>query len=97
MANNYKTATVNWLAVTAVCIAAVMLPWKALTDGGWLMVALGPLGPLYWLLALIWVACVIYLVRLRKHLWVLITAPVVFYPVVVIGALLNSCYNGNCL
>jgi hypothetical protein len=85
------------LTAIAIGIAAVLPLWQAVTEYGWLGVAGGRFSFLFWAIILVWIICVVWVLRWRKRWWVLLTAPIVLYPLVMFGALLVGCARGDCL
>lgn len=71
--------------------------WSAAATYGWLELTVGPLWPIFWGLLLAWVACVTCVLRWRRRWWILITAPFVLHPVVLVAVLMFECARGNCL
>lgn len=92
-----KAIAANWLTAIAIGIAAVLPLWQAVTEYGWLGVAFGRLSLLFWAIVLLWILSVVCVLRWRRRWWVLLTAPIVLYPVVMSGALLGACARGDCL
>jgi len=92
-----KTTAANWLTAIAIGIAAVLPLWQAVTEYGWLGVAFGRRSLLFWAAVVVWIVCVVCVLRWRNRWWVLLTAPIVLYPVVMSGALLGACVKGDCL
>lgn len=92
-----KASAANWLAATAVVIAVALPGWQMVTEYGWFGVAFGDFAAVFWAVILVWVLCVVCVLRWQRRWWILITAPVVLYPVVMSGFLLGACAVGNCL
>lgn len=92
-----KTIAANWLTAIAIGIAAVLPLWQAMTEYGWLGIAFGRLSLLFWAVVLVWIVSVVCVLRWQRRWWVLLTAPIVLYPVVMSGALLGACTRGDCL
>jgi len=79
-------------------ILAVALPlWQTQFRYGWLEMALGGFAWLFWLGALAWAVLTAAAIRQHRAWWLLITAPLVLYPVVSAALLLVACAGGDCL
>ncbi|CAB3846076.1 hypothetical protein LMG26842_02588 [Achromobacter dolens] len=85
----------NRLTILLVTIfAAVAL---LLTRVDWLTLGLGRYFPAYWAAMLLWLACVVLVLRRQRRWWVLVTAPVVLYPAVMVGHFLIECSRKACI
>jgi hypothetical protein len=91
-----KASAANWLTAVAVAIAGALPVWQAVTEFGWLGIAFGRLSPVFWAMILIYIVCVACVLWWQRRWWVLITAPIVLYPVLMAGAVLGSCARGDC-
>ncbi|MGU3493879.1 hypothetical protein ACLBXM_07550 [Xanthobacteraceae bacterium A53D] len=92
-----KAKAGNRATAAALVIAAGLLVWQLVAEAG-------PLGPfingnivLFGPLLLVWLACVIAAIRWRRRWWLLVTAPVVLFPVAVVIAIIRACLDGRCL
>jgi len=92
-----KAKVANCLTVVAVAIAVTIPVWQAITKHGWLDLALGRLWPLFWVVVGVWIVCIVCALRWKRRWWLLVTAPLVLYPVAATGVLLAACASGNCL
>jgi hypothetical protein len=85
-----------WLSLPIVI--AVALPfWQSQFRYGWLEMALGSFAWLFWLAVLAWGVMTIAGIRRHRAWWLLITAPLVLYPVVMAALLFAACMGGDCL
>lgn len=95
MTGNPSTKPGNRLTILIfVILAAVAL---LLIGGDWLMVGLGPYFPAYWAAVLVWLVCVVLVIRRQRRWWVLSTAPIVLYPAVMAGYFLIECSRKACI
>ena len=62
-----------------------------------LEVSLGRLMALYWLGLAIWLVCVIRAIWTERRWWLLLTAPIAFYPAVIAILIIVACAHGNCI
>lgn len=76
-----------------VILAAVVLLMRV----DWLTVGLGPYFPAYWTAVLAWLVSVVLVIRRQRRWWVLVTAPVVLYPAVMVGYFLIECSRKACI
>ena len=77
-----------------VILAAVVL---LLMRVDWLTVGLGPYFPAYWTAVLAWLVSVVLVIWRQRRWWVLVTAPVVLYPAVMVGYFLIECSRKACI
>ena len=77
-----------------VILAAVVL---LLMRVDWLTVGLGPYFPAYWTAVLVWLVCVVLVIRRQRRWWVLVTALVVLYPAAMVGYFLIECSRKACI
>jgi hypothetical protein len=94
MADGATARTVDWYTVFACVIPAALVAWRAVAEYGWLSVAF---SFWYWVAVLAWIVCVVEAIRSRRRWWLLLTAPVPIYPMVLWVALMVSCLQGTCL
>ena len=80
-----------------VLIAAAMPLWQMQFRYGWLGMALGTWAWLFWTAVLTWLVCVVLAIKRFKGWWLLLTTPLVLFPVVMAGGLLAACATGDCL
>ena len=85
-----------WLLLPA--IIAVALPvWQTQFRYGWLEMAVGSFAWLFWIAVLAWGVLIAFAIRRHRAWWLLITAPLVLYPVGIAASLLIACAGGDCL
>ena len=89
--------TPSWLGLASVTIAASLFLGQAMVDGGWLEAFFGRLAVLFWAGEAVWLVVTILAVRKRRAWWALLASPLALYPLVMAGALLAACSQGNCL
>lgn len=77
--------------VTTAAVAALLL------GADWLMVALGPYLLAYWAVVLVWMVCVVCVIRRQRRWWVLGTALVVLYPAARMVGFLVECSQKACI
>jgi hypothetical protein len=75
------------MTAVAVLIAAAFPVWQSFTEYGWLGVVFGNFATAFWLAVLIWVGCVAGAIICARRWWVLLTAPIVLFPVFMSGLL----------
>lgn len=97
----FSTATKNvresWWLVLPVVIAVLLPIWQTQFRYGWLEMALGSFAWLFWIAVALWAALVFAAIRRKRAWWLLLTAPLVFYPVIMSVSLLAACATGDCL
>lgn len=96
MRDHGKIKRAHWLSGVAVAIAGVMLPWQMFAEDAWFGMAFGALSLVFWTLAVIWFVSVAYLLGWARRWWILITAPVVLFPIAMACTVLIQCARGNC-
>lgn len=74
-----------------------MFVWELVSGSGSLEITAGPAAALYWVAVLLWGLCVAYVVWRRRYGLILLTAPIVLYPALVVGLLLTACRMGDCI
>ena len=87
----------RWCLFLPIIIALAMPLWQTQFRGGWLEMALGSFGWLFWISVLAWGVLTAAAIRRHRSWWLLITAPLVLYPVVAAAWLLAACAGGDCL
>jgi hypothetical protein len=87
----------RWWLMLPVVIAVALALWQAQFRDGWLEMALGTFAWLFWIAVIAWGALTAAAIRQHRAWWLLITAPVLLYPVVMAVALLSACAGGDCL
>ena len=97
MASLDKAGVPDRAAIVAVAIAAALAAWQGIAQYGWLSVVFGSLAFVFWGAVLVWIACVVQVIRYQRRWWVLLTAPIVLYPVVMSALLIRACSQGTCL
>ncbi len=85
----------NRLMIPIFVATAVVVALLIRTD--WLMVALGPYFPVYWVVVLAWLVCVICAIRQQRRWWVLATGLVVLYPAARMVGFLVECSQKACI
>ncbi|MBB6252523.1 hypothetical protein FHS74_003083 [Nitrospirillum iridis] len=85
------------LTILAIAITVALLVWKSSVQYGWLEVTFGRCGVFFWLAALVWAISVTCVIRWQRRWWLLLTAPVVLYPVVAGVVFMAHCVQGDCL
>lgn len=83
--------------LTMLILVATAVVMALLLGADWLMVALGPYLPAYWAVVLVWMVCVVCVIRRQRRWWVLGTALVVLYPAVRMVGLLVECSQKACI
>lgn len=97
MTSDGRTSATNVATATALAIAIALPVRAAVADYGWLDLPFGTYALLFWFAVLIWGACVVATLLWRQRWWILLTAPVVLYPVGIAGLLIAACMRGDCL
>ena len=87
----------HWWLFLPVLIAVALPLWQTRFRYGWLEMALGDFAWLFWIAVLAWLVLVAVAIRRHRSWWLLITAPLVLYPVVMAVGLLAACAGGDCL
>jgi hypothetical protein len=87
----------RWWMVGPIIIAVALALWQTQFRDGWLEMALGRFARLFWIAVIGWGASTAAAIRRHRAWWLLITAPVVLYPVVMAAGLLLACAGGDCL
>ncbi len=85
------------LTALALLVAAAFPIRERFEEYGWLSMALGPSAPWVWLAVVAWIASVFLAIRWRGRWWLLLTAPIVFYPAYMVGVIIVGCTRGACL
>ncbi|WP_044563603.1 hypothetical protein [Azospirillum sp. B4] len=85
------------LTILAVAITAALPVWRFSVEYGWLEVAFGRFAMFFWLAVVAWVISVICAIRWQRRWWLLLTAPVVLYPVMGAAVFMAHCAQGDCL
>ena len=86
-----------WWLLPPIIIAVALPFWQAQLDDGWLEMALGGFAWLFWIAVVAWGVFTGMAIRRFQAWWLLITAPLVLYPVLMALVLLGACAQGNCL
>jgi hypothetical protein len=87
----------RWWLVLPIMIAVALPAWQTQLEYGWLEMALGRCAWLFWIAAAGWGALTAVAIHRHRAWWLLVTAPLVLYPVVMTAVLLVACARGNCL
>jgi hypothetical protein len=90
-------ASRRWWLILPVLIALALPFWQTQFQYGWLEMALGGFAWLFWIAVLTWLALVAVAIRRYRAWWLLISAPLILYPVVMALGLLAACASGDCL
>ena len=85
-----------WLAVP-VLIAMALPIWATQLEAGWLEMTFGHNSAIYWFAALAWLVLTVAGIRHYRAWWLLITAPIVLFPIIVGFGLFMACSRGDCL
>jgi hypothetical protein len=85
------------LAAIPLVIAVAMPVWQSQFKYGWLEMALGGWAWLFCIAVLAWAVCVVLAIKRFKLWWLLLSAPLILFPVVMAGVLLAACATGDCL
>ena len=85
------------LAAIPLVIAVAIPVWQSQFKYGWLEMALGGWAWLFWIAVLAWAVCVVLAIKRFKLWWLLLSAPLILFPVVMAGVLLAACATGDCL
>jgi hypothetical protein len=89
-----KEASRFWPSASAVGLALAMLFWQLQLEYGWLEMAT---NWLFWVGSIVWGYLVFLGIKRWRHWWLLLTAPIVFYPIGLFAVLIAACSQGNCL
>lgn len=95
MTGNPSIRANNRLTILILVILAAVALLLVRVD--WLTVGLGPYFPAYWAAVLAWIVCVVLVIRRQRRWWVLVTAPVVLYPAVMVAYFLVECSRKACI
>lgn len=95
--SRYAAVRDRWWLMLPVLIAVALPLWQMQFRYGWLDMAFGSFAWLFWTLGLIWLVLTVAAIRQHRAWWLLITAPLVLYPVIMSLGLLAACATGNCL
>jgi ABC-type spermidine/putrescine transport system permease subunit II len=77
-------------------IAVALALWQTQLQYGWLEMALGGFAWAFWIAVIAWGTLTAAAIHRHRAWWLLITAPIVLYPVVMAIGLLASCARGDC-
>ena len=86
-----------WLSIPIIIIGVALPFWQLQFPYGWLEMALGGFAWLFWMIVVAWAVLTIIAIRRHRAWWLLITAPLVLYPVVMAALLIAGCMGGDCL
>lgn len=87
-----------WAAILPITIALGLMIWQSQFEGGWLEMAVGSGAWLFWASVAIWSVSTAWAIRRSRWGWlILLTAPIVFYPVLLWAFLFVACATGSCL
>lgn len=84
-----------WLLLPVVIAVALPL-WQTQLRDGWLEMAVGSLAWLFWIAVVVWAVLTFVAIRWHRAWWLLLTAPVVLYPVVITLFVVAACATGDC-
>ena len=87
----------RWWILLPILIAVALPLWQTQFQYGWLEMALGGFAWLFWIAVLTWLVLVVVAIRKHRTWWLLITAPLILYPVIMAVVLLAACAGGDCL
>lgn len=85
----------SWLLLP-ITIALALPLWQTQFRDGWLEMALGRFAWLFWIAVGASVLLTFSAIRRHRAWWLLITAPLVLYPVVMAFGILAACATGDC-
>nr|WP_315458712.1 hypothetical protein [uncultured Sphingorhabdus sp.] len=83
-----------WPSASAVGLTLAMFVWQFQFEYGWLQMAT---SWLFWVGAIVWGYLVFLGIKRWRHWWLLLTAPIVLYPIGLFTVLIVACSQGNCL
>ena len=86
-----------WWLLLPVIIAVALPIWQTQFRYGWIEMASGDFAWLFWMAVVAWGVLTAGAIRRHRAWWLLTTAPLVLYPVVMGARLLAACAVGNCL
>ena len=87
----------RWWLLLPIPIAAALSLWQTHLRDGWMEMALGSFAWLFWAAVVAWLILTAAAIRKHRAWWLLITAPLVLYPVGAAALLLAACAGGDCL
>ena len=89
--------TQRWWVLLPILIAGAMPIWELQVEYGWLDMGAGQHARLFWFAVVAWLVLTFAAIKRYRAWWLLITAPFVLYPVVMMFGLLAACAHGDCL
>ena len=91
-----KNGKAKLFSIATVVIAVFITVWQATAQYGWFGVNFGEFSFLFWMFIAIWLVSVAAVLRWAKKWWILITLPVILFPVWMSAVVVVKCVRGNC-
>jgi len=95
MMDRFAASPDKLLGITPIIIAAALPIWRLYLEYGWMQMPFGSAAILYWPIMFSWLFLVIVAIRRHRWWWLLITAPVVLFPIILWMSVIGYCATGH--